>query len=105
MDRVQLFTYWTILPVAVVGAIVLRRHRRPLYALLAFVVTTAVAVAITYGETRYRATAEVSIVLLAGIGFDALLRRVNRLPRGSADGVRHVGVSIDEIGELADHLP
>jgi 4-amino-4-deoxy-L-arabinose transferase-like glycosyltransferase len=82
VDRVELFTYWAMVPFAVFGAVVLRRRGRPLYPLLAFVLTTAIAVAITYGETRYRATAEVSIVLLVAVGLDAVLRRITRLRGG-----------------------
>jgi hypothetical protein len=76
VDRLGLFLYWALLPAAVFGAVVLRRRGTVLYPLLAFVLTTSVAVAVTYGETRYRASAEVSIVLLAGVGVDAGLRRL-----------------------------
>ena len=84
VDRLGLFSYWVLLPAAVTGAVVLRRRSIPLYPLVAFALTTTVAVAVTVGETRYRAPAEVSIVLLAGIGGDAALRR---LARRHADAV------------------
>jgi hypothetical protein len=76
VDRLGLFAYWTLLPAAVLGGVVLRRRGTVVYPLLAFVLTTSVAVAVTYGETRYRASAEVSIVLLAGVGVDAGIRRL-----------------------------
>ncbi len=65
-----LVSYWVLLVPVVAGGIVLRRLRVPLYPLLAFVATVIITVATTYGETRYRAAAEVSIVILAAIGID-----------------------------------
>ena len=84
VDRLGLFAYWTLLPAAACGIVVLRRRRIPLYPLLAFVVTCSIAVALTYGETRYRASAEVSIVLLAAIGVDALLRAARKAKRAKS---------------------
>jgi 4-amino-4-deoxy-L-arabinose transferase-like glycosyltransferase len=78
VDRLALFSYWALLPGAAFGAVVLRRRAIALYPLLTFVLTTCVAVAITYGETRYRASAEISLVLLAGIGVDSVLLRLAR---------------------------
>jgi ABC-type transport system involved in cytochrome c biogenesis permease component len=53
----------------------LRRRRIPLYPLLAFVLTVVITVATAYGETRYRAAAEVPLVILAAVGLEALLPR------------------------------
>ena len=78
VDRLGLFSYWLLLPVAVYGAVVLRGRGIPVYPLFAFVVTTSVAVAFTLGFTRFRAPAEISIVLLAGVGADGILRRLVR---------------------------
>ncbi len=66
-----LVSYWVLLVPALAGGIVLRRLRVPLYPLLAFFATVIITVATTFGETRYRAAAEVSIVILAAIGIDA----------------------------------
>jgi 4-amino-4-deoxy-L-arabinose transferase-like glycosyltransferase len=69
----RLISYWILLAPAVVGAVVLRRRRVLLYPLLAFVATIVITVALTYGETRYRAAAEVTLVILAAAGIDAIL--------------------------------
>jgi hypothetical protein len=42
--------------------------------LLAFFVTCALSVALTYGFTRFRAAAEVAIVLLAAVAVERALR-------------------------------
>jgi hypothetical protein len=72
-----LFTYWLLLVPAVAGIVALRRRRRAVYPLLAFVATVVVTVAVVYGETRYRAAAEVPLVLLAAVGIDAGLRGIS----------------------------
>ena len=76
--------YWLLLPFAIAGVIVARRRHIALWPILAFIVTVVIAVAITFGETRYRAGAEVPIVLLAALGVDGVLRRVRRSARTSA---------------------
>ena len=65
--KLGLLVYWTLLPIAVIGAVVLRRRRRPLLILLApFALATLVAVT-TYGVSRFRFVAEPSIVVLASV--------------------------------------
>jgi 4-amino-4-deoxy-L-arabinose transferase-like glycosyltransferase len=78
VNRMGLFTYWLLLVPAVAGIVALRRRRRAVYPLLAFVASVVVTVAATYGETRYRAAAEIPIVLLAAVGIEAGLRRLRR---------------------------
>jgi 4-amino-4-deoxy-L-arabinose transferase-like glycosyltransferase len=80
--RTGFVVYWLLLPFAVAGAFVARRRHIPLWPLVAFIMTVAVAVAITFGETRYRAGAEIPIVLLAALGIDAAVRAVRRKERG-----------------------
>ena len=53
VNRMGLFTYWLLLVPALAGVVVMRRRRRALYPLLAFVATVVVATAATYGETRF----------------------------------------------------
>jgi hypothetical protein len=44
----------------------------PIYPLLAFVAAVLVSVLLTIGQTRYRAPAEVSLVLLAALALDRM---------------------------------
>ncbi len=64
--------YAVMVPVAIVGVVMLRRRRVPLSPLVATVITVSLATAIAFGQTRYRVTAEVSVVLLAAVGIDGL---------------------------------
>jgi 4-amino-4-deoxy-L-arabinose transferase-like glycosyltransferase len=84
----RLITYWILLVPAIAGGVILRRRRVPLYPLLAFIVTVVLTVAVTYGETRYRAAAEVPIALLAAVGIDAFI------PRKSSASFSHKGSGV-----------
>ena len=77
------FMYWLLIPPAVLGIVVLRRRRVTLLPLLAFVATVTIGAAVTYGFTRFRAAAEVAIVLLAAVAIDAVLRRRARRRRAT----------------------
>ncbi len=73
--RLGMISYWILLLPALAGGVLLRRRRVAIYPLLAFVATAAFAVAPTIGDVRYRAAAEIPIVLLAAVAVDALLHR------------------------------
>jgi 4-amino-4-deoxy-L-arabinose transferase-like glycosyltransferase len=66
--------YWALVPLAVAGAVILRRRRVTALPLMVFFVTVTVGVALTYGFTRFRAAAEVAIVLLAAVAIDRVVR-------------------------------
>ena len=75
------FMYWALLPFAIAGVLIARRRRIPLYPLLVFPAVVVLTVLLTIGSVRYRAPAEVPLVILAAAGVDALLnvwsQRVN----------------------------
>lgn len=67
LTREALWSYYALLGAAMGGLVLLRRRRVPVYPLVAqFAMGTFVA-AISFGITRYRAAAEVAIVLLAAV--------------------------------------
>jgi 4-amino-4-deoxy-L-arabinose transferase-like glycosyltransferase len=80
-SRVGLGMYYVLALASVGGVVALRRRRVPVFPLLALVATVTVTVAVTFGQTRYRAAAEVAVVALAAVAIDAVLsRRVARPP-------------------------
>lgn len=79
-----LVMYWVMVPASVVGAVVLRRRGLPLLPMLSMVIMVSVAVLITFGQTRYRAAAEASLVLLTAVASDAAWSQW----RGAADASR-----------------
>ena len=77
--------YAFLVPAAVAGAVLLRRRRRPLLPLLAWPAIVTLVAAASMGTTRYRVSAEVTIVVLAAVAVDALLR-YRRDRRGASTG-------------------
>jgi len=72
--RLGFFMYFVLLPLAVVGAVLARRRHVPIYPLLAFPAVVVLSVLFTIGQTRYRAPAEISLVLLAAVAVEAGIR-------------------------------
>jgi 4-amino-4-deoxy-L-arabinose transferase-like glycosyltransferase len=66
--------YWVLLPIAVYGLVIARRRKVMVYPLLVFPVSIVISVTLTIGATRYRAPAEIPLVLLAAVGIDQLAR-------------------------------
>jgi 4-amino-4-deoxy-L-arabinose transferase-like glycosyltransferase len=85
ITRLGMVSYWLLLVPAVAGGVLLRRRRVAIFPLLAFVATAAITVAPTIGDVRYRAAAEVPLVLLAAVAIDAVLPRRLAI-RGSSTG-------------------
>jgi len=75
VTRLAMVSYWLLLVPAAIGAVALRRRRIPLYPLLAFVVVIVVTASPGIGDPRYRAAAEVPLVVLAAAGIDSLIAR------------------------------
>jgi hypothetical protein len=70
---------------AVLGGVVLRRRGTTLVPLVAPVVIVTVTAALIYGNPRFRAIAEVSIVVLAAIGIEDLWNRRTRAAPVASD--------------------
>ena len=79
-----LYSFWVLAVLAIAGAAFWRRAGRgrrraspPLYPLLAPIVVVLATVLVTYASTRFRTTAEPSIVVLAAVAIDAAIARVS----------------------------
>jgi 4-amino-4-deoxy-L-arabinose transferase-like glycosyltransferase len=70
--------YLLLLPLAAIGIIGLRRRKLLVFPLLAPLGLVAIAAATTWGFSRYRAAAEVPLIVLAGAGIQALLTSRDR---------------------------
>lgn len=82
--------YYVLVPFAVGGAVVVHRRRSaPVWPLLAPFVLVTVTAALFYGLTRFRIPAEVSLVVLAGTGVDALLPRAGAPPGRTPGAAPH----------------
>jgi 4-amino-4-deoxy-L-arabinose transferase-like glycosyltransferase len=66
--------YWFLAPLAIVGAVMLRRRKRLIAPLVATAVTVTIGAALTYGQQRFRIAAEPAILVLAAVPLAALAR-------------------------------
>jgi hypothetical protein len=74
--------YLALLPLAFAGAVVLHARRRPLLPFVAIAATVTVTAAAFYGAVRFRAPADVVVIILAAVTIDAAARTATI---GSAD--------------------
>jgi 4-amino-4-deoxy-L-arabinose transferase-like glycosyltransferase len=74
--RVGVAMYYLLLPLAVAGAVMLRRRRKPIGILLAPFVLVVVVSILGYGTPRFRVPAEVPLVVLAAVALSALAGRL-----------------------------
>jgi 4-amino-4-deoxy-L-arabinose transferase-like glycosyltransferase len=80
VTRLGLVGYYPTLIAAIGGAVLLWRtgRRRELWALLVPAIAITIGVAVTYGQTRFRAAAEPSLAVMAAVALVALVRWVRR---------------------------
>ena len=105
---VGLGMYYALLPLALGGTVVLRRRRVPVFPLWAIGVDVAATVLISFGQTRYRTTFEVTLVLLAAVLLDWFWSRawVGSLPPDVVRGTpRHAGGVLSGSPVPADAAP
>lgn len=79
--------YYALVPLALIGGVVLRRRRVPIFPLLAVVADVAISVLLTFGQTRYRSIAEPVLALLAAVAIDEVVMRrgARRRPPSAID--------------------
>lgn len=71
---IALAACWALLALAVAGFVALRRRGEPLFILAAPFVLVLVVSVTSYGILRFRAPADVALVVLGAVALDALLR-------------------------------
>jgi asparagine N-glycosylation enzyme membrane subunit Stt3 len=75
VTRLGLIFYYPTLLLGIVGGVELwRRRRRVWWVLVVPAIAVTIGVALTYGQTRFRAAAEPSLALFAAVGIVTLLR-------------------------------
>jgi 4-amino-4-deoxy-L-arabinose transferase-like glycosyltransferase len=75
VQKAGVLFYFLLVPLAVVGALALRRRRAALWVMLTPVIVVSLTALLTYGNVRFRESAEISELVLAAVGIDALWRR------------------------------
>lgn len=69
--RVGFWAYWALLLPAFAGVVSARRREIPTWPLLVFPLVVVLSVLLTIGAVRYRAPAEIPLVILSAVGLDA----------------------------------
>ncbi len=75
-STVGLFLYYALLPLTVVGLVSMRKRRIPLTPLLSLWGAVLLAVATTFGVTRYRLPIDLAMIVCSGVGVAALVARI-----------------------------
>jgi 4-amino-4-deoxy-L-arabinose transferase-like glycosyltransferase len=75
VSRTGLAVFAVLVPLAIGGIILLRRRRITVVPLLALPVTVTATAMLTYGNTRFRAPAELSLIVLGAVLLDAVASR------------------------------
>ncbi len=76
VTRLALWCWYPLATFALAGVFVLRKRRTPLYPLLVPLFTVLFAVTAAFASTRYRASAEPAICILAAVAVDAVIERL-----------------------------
>ena len=71
---------------SVFGIFVMRRRKIPVTPCAALILNVVISTAITFGQSRYRASAEVALVLMATAGFAGLWEIIERRRGRKAPG-------------------
>ena len=75
LAEITSWSYYGAAALAIAGGIMLRRRRIPVFPLVAFPVIILISVAVTFGQDRYRAPADVALLVLAAVAVDSLAGR------------------------------
>ncbi len=80
-EKLGVAMYFPLVALALAGALTLRHRRRELWILAVPVVLVCVTALVTYGNQRFRAPAEITLVVLAALALDAAWRSRPRSTR------------------------
>jgi 4-amino-4-deoxy-L-arabinose transferase-like glycosyltransferase len=75
VQKLGVMMFFLLVPLAVAGALILRRRGVGVWILLVPFVVVSVVALVAYGNLRFREPAELSLVVLAAVAIDQFLRR------------------------------
>ncbi len=86
--RIGLFMYYGMIPAALAGTLILRRHRTRLLPIAAVFASVTLTAAYAYGTTRFRVPAEPLLCILAAIGSAKAFTRIRMRWPATKENVR-----------------
>ena len=78
LSLIGLFQYYSLIPLSIFGLFKLKTRKIPLLPILTIPLITTLLAAISMGTTRYRVSAEISIIILASFGIQFLFEKSRR---------------------------
>lgn len=103
-NMVGLFAYASVVPLAIAGAVVLVRRRQRIFPLMAQLLSVSLTAALGWGAVRFRAPAEVVLVVLSAVAVVAMWRWI---AAWSFDSTRKRSLKASPIspGRRREHVP
>ncbi len=83
----SLWMYYAMLAGAIVGTVILRKRRIPVFPLWAIGLDVLLVFLVSFGNTRYRVTFEVSLVILSSVALDWLWSTLSARRRGRPESL------------------
>jgi 4-amino-4-deoxy-L-arabinose transferase-like glycosyltransferase len=69
---------WVLEAASIGGFFVMRKRKIPVTPMIALIINVTISTAITFGQSRYRSSAEIALVLMATAGFAGLWQLIER---------------------------
>ena len=79
VSRLGLSYFYVLVPVAVAGAVILRRRRTLVFPFLSMIILSSVTAILAYGDARFALEADVAMAMLAGVAVDAAIHAARPL--------------------------
>jgi len=76
LSLIGLFQYYSLIPLSIFGLIKLKDRKKPLLPILTIPLITTLLAAISMGTTRYRVSAEISIIILSSFGIQFFFEKL-----------------------------
>ena len=73
--------------------VILKDRKKPLLPILTIPIITTLLAAISMGTTRYRVSAEISIIILSSFGIQFLIEKIRNFPTNK----KQISVSVPEV--------
>ena len=93
LSLIGLFQYYSLIPLSIFGLIKLKDRKKPLLPILTIPIITTLLAAISMGTTRYRVSAEISIIILSSFGIQFFFEKLKSF--GSNND--QISVSVPEV--------
>lgn len=102
LSNLSVVSYYPLAVLSVIGAVIMRRRRRPIMPLVAMIASALIGAAMTLAVLRYRASAEPAFAVLAAVAVDQLVRWVRSAWRDTDHREVSPGAPADEVVDHAD---